>query len=101
MNKPFLDPQVKALLEVGFIKLIDVIFLLSWIAVLVTAIVFWYVDSVTLLRLLTLAFLQGSIVSAWLVVLAYRTCYQVIMARSDINTMPDAAAKLAIAYKAK
>ena len=101
MNKPFLDPQVRALFEVGFIRLIDFIFLLSWIAVLATASIFWYVDGLTVPRFLTLVFLQGSIVGAWLIVLTYRTCYHVIMARSDINTMPDAAAKLAIAYKAK
>jgi predicted aspartyl protease len=97
--KPLLDPQVKALLEVGFIKFIDVVFLLSWIAAIVAAIVFSRADNIT--RLLTLLFAQCAIIGAWLVVLAYRTCYQVIMARSDINTMPDAAAKLAIAYKAK
>lgn len=101
MKKPFLDPQVKALLEVGFIKPIDALLLAMWIAVIVTAIFFWHQGTLTVDRFLILAFIQVTVVGVWAISVIYRTCFQIIMARSDINTMPEAAAKLAISYQLK
>lgn len=101
MKKPLLDPQVKALLQVGYFKLIDLIFLLSWVAVFATAIFFWCKGSWTVERFLLCTFIQGSITGIWGIILLYRNLYQVIMARSDVNMMPDAAAKLALTYTLK
>lgn len=96
--KPFLDPQVKALIEVGFVRAVDLLLLLCWLAIVVVFTWSWASGTLTTAQLVALIFLQTLVVGAWLVMLGYRVCYQTIMARSDINTMPEAAARLAISW---
>jgi hypothetical protein len=97
--KKLLDPQVQALWQVGFIRPIDFLLCLSWMAVFVTAIVFWWTGKLEVLNALVFIFLECSIALFWVVLLTYRTCHHVVLARADINTMPEAAARLAVTYK--
>lgn len=97
--KKLLDPQVQALWQVGFIRPIDFVLLLSWVAVLVAATVFWWTGKLEVMNALIFIFSEITVALLWIVTLVYRTCHHVIMSRAEINTMPEAAARLAVTYK--
>ena len=93
-----LDEQTRSLIQVGFIRPVDyaVTGLLSLIGVTTF---FWWLFGAPTWQHLVLVYLSViTILAGWLVILVYRCCYHVIMARSEINTMPEAAAKLAVSY---
>lgn len=97
--KPLLDEQTKALIQVGFFKPIDMAAVLVLACSAVTVFFWWAFGAPTWQQLVLI--LLGAIlfVAIWLVILVYRCCFHVIMARSEINTMPEAAAKLAVSYQ--
>lgn len=97
--KPLFDEQTKALFQVGFIKPIDFVFALLLVAAGITSF-FWAIFGTPTLRGFEAILLSAVTVTlVWLVILVYRCLFHVIQARSEINLMPDSAAKLAISYQ--
>jgi hypothetical protein len=99
--KPILDDQVKALWKLGFVRPIDFLLLLTWMAVLATAIYFWSTDTLTVIQALIFIFAEVTIVSLWVMIVIFRICYNVFVLRADVLGMPAAAAQLALAYRLK
>jgi hypothetical protein len=97
--KPLLDEQTRALFQVGFIRPMDFVAVGTILSTLVTTF-FWATFGHPTWQNVVLVALGLLLVTAWwAIILVYRCCYHVIMARSEINTMPDAAAKLAVSYQ--
>jgi hypothetical protein len=92
---PWIDNETKSLFELGFVMPMDFLFLalevvggtaaLIWI--LVTKPDFIYVVA-------TLVVLNG-LLSVWLITLIYRCSYFVLKMRAVMETMPEAAGKIA------
>ena len=96
--KPFFDPSVRILLQVRFVRVIDLIFALAYaglFAAMAIRAILGHVD-MTELVLLGLAVLLTQI---WTVLLVFRTAYYVLQCRADVNTMTADAAKMVHAYQ--
>jgi|KBSSwiStaDraftv2_1062776.scaffolds.fasta_scaffold00022_107 branched-subunit amino acid ABC-type transport system permease component len=97
--KPLLDEQTRALFQVGFIRPIDFFASGSIIATVITTFFWWAFGTPTWQNLVMVMLGVLLVLAVWIAILVYRCCYHVIMARSEINTMPEAAAKLAVSYQ--
>jgi hypothetical protein len=97
--KPLLDEQTRALFQVGFIKPVDFVALGTILVTGTTTFFWWCFGSPTWQNIVSVVLLVLLVMATWMIILIYRCCYHVIMARSEINTMPEAAAKLAISYQ--
>jgi F0F1-type ATP synthase assembly protein I len=97
--KPLLDEQTRALIQVGFIRPIDFVASGTIIGTAITTFFWWFFGSPTWQHLVLVMLGLLLVLAGWIVILVYRCCYHVVMARSEINTMPEAAAKLAVSYQ--
>lgn len=97
--KPLLDEQTRALFQVGFIRPVDFVALGTILATTITTFFWWAFGTPTWQNVVLVLLGVALVFQAWIVILVYRACYHVIMARSEINTMPEAAAKLAVSYQ--
>ena len=97
--KPLLDDQTRALFQVGFVRPVDFVLAGALLATAVTAFFWWFFGSPTWQHLVLVLLGTLHVLGVWIVILAYRGIYHTVMARSEINTMPEAAAKLAVSYQ--
>lgn len=97
--KPLLDDQTKALFQVGFIRPVDFVLAGSLLVTAITTFFWWFFGSPTWQHLVVVLLGTLHVLGLWIVILVYRSIFHVVMARSEINTMPDAAAKLAVSYQ--
>jgi hypothetical protein len=99
--KPFLDDQTKALFRIGFVKVIDGMLFVSLLINVAISVYDALSGKLTAPSLVQFICLQVTFSSTWLIILCYRILYQILMARADINTMPESAAKAVLSFKLK
>jgi len=97
--KPLLDPVVKAMFEAKMFRGIDFIFGLIFACGalgLANWLVFGHYEPMVLIL-----WLIGNVMVLviWLILLVFRVAYLVLLARSEINLMPEAAARMALAHQ--
>lgn len=91
-----IDPQTRAFFTAGLIRPIDGLFLGGFILGCIT-VGYWRVFGSPTAGELTVVLLASIVYfQLWLILLSLRIGVLVLMARADINLMPDVAAKLAV-----
>ena len=98
MPKPFVDPQTKALFDVGFVKPIDFMFVGALLSIVAIGSAHWFFGALPFVGILTYALLEALIMQVWLIILVIRSMWFTVQVMADIKMMPSDAAKLALRF---
>lgn len=91
--------QWQALRRVGWVQTSDFVFVGVLVASWVTAFFWWLFGSPTAAGLAVVAAANIVLAQLWVVSLVFRCSFFVLQMRAEINTMPAAAAKLALSFQ--
>ncbi len=99
MGKPIFDEQTKALWKVGYVHIIDFLFLLAFMAAGI-AIGVWAAMGGDLIKIAIAATVVVLATLVWIVVLQFRMCWFVLQVLAAMKTLPADAARLAVQFRA-
>ena len=91
--------QWQALRRVGWVQSSDFVFLGLLAASWVTVFFWWLFGSPTAAGLAVVAIGNLAVAQVWTISLIFRCSFFVLQMRAEINTMPAAAAKLALSFQ--
>ncbi len=98
MPKPILDPQTKALIKVGFVQRIDLLFVFLIASTFCTYAFHCVFGDITFVYSLAYSVVVLTFLALWMIVLAFRTMWFVVQVMADMKTLPSDAAKLALRF---
>ena len=98
-KQPLFDPQTLALFSLGYMKWLDLIFLMAFVGNIVTAFFWLLFGTPTINHLIGCGIIGLMILMLWLIILVYRCMWFVLVyVVAEIKTLPSKAAQLAVAF---
>ena len=95
--KPLLDPETRALWHFGWIRVLDILFILFILGIGVVTFFWWLFGKPTAIDLIASAVAVCFIFQVWIILLVFRCSRFVLDIIAEVKTMPEKAARLALA----